>query len=57
MMDEKSSPAESILMLVSKSITTLTNLARNQSMRKILAADTNVWRTSAKLLVSDAMQN
>ena len=51
-MDKGQLPSASVLLLVSQSITTVTNLARDPSVRTVLAGDSELWKFSARLIVS-----
>ena len=51
-MDKGQQPSESVVNLVSQSITTVTNLARDPSVRTVLARDSELWKFSARLIVS-----
>ena len=51
-MDKGQQPSESVVILVSQSITTVTNLARDPSVRTVLARDSELWKFSARLIVS-----
>ena len=51
-MENENQPTESVLSLVSQSVTTVTNLARTLSIRTTLAKDNELWRISARMIVS-----
>jgi len=51
-MDKGQLPSASVLLLVSQSITTVTNLARDPSVRTVLAVDSELWKFSARLIAS-----